>query len=298
MAGHKTKLGELSIFLSCIFFTGASLLVKYASVWCSGNIISFFRFLVGGIVTLLLMVTLEGRISIHDRGAWLARGVLGGITMSATYLGIQMTSSGRAILLINTYPIFAVVFGSLFFKEKAKLNNLLGLVLCISGILLVFLDNSSYSFFGNMICLTGGVLNGLAINFIKKARIRNSPASVYLSACIFGLAFNSMAVRGMSSLPSELFGLLVVTALLSLIGQILLGYGFRYVSATKGSIIGFFETQLTFVMSWLLMGEEIRLRCLGGAGVILLGLIINQHAFARKREGENERHRISGYLPS
>ncbi len=285
---QKTSLGELSIFLACVFFTGATLLVKYASTWYSGNVISFIRFGVGGSVAFILILIFEKRFAVHDRGAWLIRGVLGGITMSATYLGIQMTTSGKAILLVNTYPIFAVMFGLLFFGEKAALNNLLGLVLCMIGIFFVFQDTSSYASVGNLICLCGGVLNGLAVNFIKKACVRNSPASVYLSACIFGLFFNSLAIQELGTIPPDIFVIILVTALLALVAQILLGYGFRHVSAAKGSIIGFFETQLTLVMSWVFAGEEISPRFLAGAFIILLGLIINQHSFSGTREEESE----------
>jgi hypothetical protein len=48
------------------------------------------------------------------------------------------------------------------------------------------------------------------------------------------------------------------------------------VTATQGSIIGFFETLLTLVISFYLVGEEMRPRFYWGAGVVVLGLMLNQ----------------------
>ncbi len=262
--------------------------MKYASTYCSGTIISLFRFIIGGAAAFLIILAFEEGFAIHDRIAWLARGVLGGISMSATYLGLQMTTSGEAILLVNTYPIFAVIFGVLFFKEKVAINNFLGLVLCTAGIYCVFRDSSSCVSVGKLICLGGGVLNGLAVNFVKKACVRNSPASVYFSVCVFGMLFNTPTVRGLNSIPPNIFLILICTALIAMIAQILLGYGFRYVSAAKGSIIGFLETQLTIIMSWIFIGEELSQKFLAGAAIILLGLLINQHSFTRKHKSASE----------
>jgi drug/metabolite transporter (DMT)-like permease len=272
------------------------MLVKQASLWCSGTIISLFRFVVGGFIALLIIMIIEKRLAVRDRRVWLIRGILGGITMSATYLGIEMTSSGRAILLINTYPIFAVVFGVIFFRERAEFHNVLGLIICITGILFVFHDSSSYVSLGNIICLAGGVLNGLAVNFIKIARMRNSPASVYLSCCLFGMAFNSSAFLDVYGIPMAAFVILILTAVLALMGQILLGYGFRYVSATKGSIIGFFETQLTLLISWGFLGEEISPKLLTGALIILLGLIVNQSVSFKTRQNEKTKTKTEAQL--
>ena len=91
---------------------------------------------------ILIILIWKKEIIFKDKINLLFRGIWGAVSMICLYIAIKMTNSGRAILLNNTGPIFAGVFGFLFFKEKINIKIVLSLLLCIIGAILIFYDGS------------------------------------------------------------------------------------------------------------------------------------------------------------
>jgi drug/metabolite transporter (DMT)-like permease len=273
----KQRSGELAIFASCAVFPCMSILVKTIAGPWSGQFVSFFRFLVGLLLTVCFIAPWKQAFKIHDKKAWLLRGLFGSLAMLTGFLAIRLTSSGRAVLLANTYPVFVAIFGVLFFKEKITLNQLAALLVCFAGMVCVFYDHSHYSFTGNALALASGISAGFAVHFIKKARERNSVYSVYLSACLFGLLLCAGSAAEIKyAVSSRAWAMLLAVGLLAFLGQSLLAYGYKYVTASRGSIIGFAETLFTLLLSFVILSEEMKPRFWLGAALILAGLLINQ----------------------
>lgn len=278
----KQRRGELAIFLACLFYTSTTISVRLLAANFSGLFISLFRFCIGIVLVAVTIIALKESFRIHQLKYWALRGIFGAAAMTLFYLCIQTTSSGRATLLAGTYPFFVALFGALFFKERLRGNSMLALVLCVAGLVLIFHDHSRYSLLGNAMGLCSGILSGFAVHFIKKAREGNHPMNVYLSACLFGLPLCvSSAPEALHITPWSL-GLLLIMAVCTFIGQILASYGFKYTTATRGSIIGLAEIPLTIFCS-LFLGEEMRPRFVAGTIVILAGLLVNQTVYTRKR---------------
>jgi drug/metabolite transporter (DMT)-like permease len=114
-----------------------------------------------------LIFWLEKGFKIHDWKSWVLRGVFGSCSMVTCYWAIQITSSGRAVLLSNTYPLFVALYGFLFFHEKISWNRLAALVICFSGILLVFYDNAHSAQDGHLFRCMAATLPPNKISTIK-----------------------------------------------------------------------------------------------------------------------------------
>jgi drug/metabolite transporter (DMT)-like permease len=274
----RQRLGELAIFFSCAVFACMSITVRGISGSWSGVFISFCRFLIGALLAGLVLAPWKQALVVYDKKAWILRGIFGSLSMLTAYLAIRLTSSGRAVLLSNTYPIFVAVYGLLFFKEKLTWAQGVALLTCFAGMVFVFYDHSRYSWWGNALGLSSGVLGGFGVHYIRKSRERNSVYSVYLSSCLFGLVFCVGAVPEFK-LPAGLlaWGMLLGVGVLAFVGQSLATYGYKYVTAGRGSIIGFAETLFTLLLSFLVLGEEMKPRFWLGTVLILLGLVINQN---------------------
>ena len=106
----ETK-GEISILSSCILFAGVAVLVKVVSAIHSAFFIASIRYVFGIIVGISLLLLLKKPIAIHGLKYWILRGMFGFLATSSFYIAIQMTSSGRATLLVNTYPAFVAIYG-------------------------------------------------------------------------------------------------------------------------------------------------------------------------------------------
>ena len=267
--------GEISLLISTVFFSLESICVKYASAWFSGIFISLFKFTFGLVFGIIILLAWKRELVFHDKKYLLLRGIWGTVSMICFYVSIQMTNSGRAILLNNTGPVFAGLFGFLFFREKIDLKIILGLILCVSGTFFIVYDGSGGSFAGDMLGLLSGIGAGFAIQYIKKCSKNNTGIHAYIATCIIGIAAVSFSAGEIKFMNSTSTVLLVLVSVSVLAAQSSLVYGYRFTEATKGSIILFLRIPLTLFLSILLLNERINLIFVTGTVLIILGLVIN-----------------------
>ena len=157
-------IGAVSIFLSCVLFACASTTVKYISSRYDGMSISLVRFVIGGILACVAIAVMRRGFHVTDFKSWALRGIFGAVSMGLFYAGIQLTSSGRATLLADTYPVFVAVFGFLFFGESIGPGRIAGVVLGIAGSVIVFYDGSPYPMAGNLLCAGSAVTGAIAVH--------------------------------------------------------------------------------------------------------------------------------------
>lgn len=267
--------GEITIFISNVFFAVTAILVKLVPGIFDGFFISFIRFLVGIVLCVLFMVILKNDFKVHGKVYWILRGLFGSGAMILYFVSIQITSSGRATLVTNTFPIFVALFGFLFFKEKIKLNNIISILICITGIVFVFYDGSSYSLFGDIFALIAAIMAGFAVIFLKGLRENNNTLIVYLPVCIFGLLLTTFSVKQAVNINIPVLIILTGTGIAAFLAQLFMTYGFKFVSSTRGSIMTFSKIPMTIGLS-LFIGEEFKLKFIIGTVLIIIGLIINR----------------------
>jgi drug/metabolite transporter (DMT)-like permease len=275
---NKKKSSYLMLYMASALFALTSVIVKMASRMYSGLFISSVRFLFGIVFISASLLLLKKGFRIHNKKAWIGRGISGAGAMIAYYLAIHRASSGRATLLANTYPLFVAIIGYMIFKEKIVRNTIGSLIFCTAGVLLVLNDGSHYNIFGDLIALGSGIASGFAVHFIKKGRETDNSFIIYLSPCLFGLAMLPLTYREFGSVNPKGFLLLFLIGLLSFLAQFLMAYGYKEISASKGSVVFYLETALAIVFS-IFIGERLSVRFLAGLGLILLGLLINNSRF-------------------
>ena len=233
------------------------------------------RFIVGIILSVLFIVILKNNFKIYGKVFWVLRGIFGSGAMILYFISIQVTSSGRATLITNTFPVFVALFAFFFLKEKIHLNNIISILICFVGIVLVFYDGSKYPLLGDFYALIAAVMAGLAVIFLKKLRDNNNSVIVYLPVCIFGLLFTSFSAKQFGSINIPVLILLVAVGITAFLAQLFMTYGFKFISTTRGSIVTFSKIPMTIGLS-LFIGEEFKLKFIIGTILIILGLIINR----------------------
>jgi len=266
--------GELAIAFSALLFAINSILVKIISTNFSGSFISLLRFIIGIILGYFFLRFSHVPIKVYDKKSWTLRGLFGALGMITMYVSISMTSSGRATLLSNTYPIFVAIFGFLFFKESISIFSISSLVLCICGASFILWDGSHYAKLGDAIALISGITGGLAIIYLKKGSAVDHPIIIYLSTCIFGLILFPFTLNEWKNLTFQSFLLIVLNSTIAFIAQAFMTYGYRYTTAVKGSIISYFGIPLTLIFSYFFVGEVFKPKFFAGIILILAGLFL------------------------
>ncbi|MCR4422537.1 MAG: EamA family transporter [Spirochaetales bacterium] len=264
--------GELLLILSAFLFAITSILVKFVSKEFSGMFISLIRFIVGLILGYFILKFQKIPIRINDTKSWVLRGIFGALGMITMYVGISLTSSGRATMLSNTYPIFVAFFGWIFFKEKVSPISIVSLILCVTGAAFIFWDNSNYSKIGDLISLASGLFGGMAINYLRRGIRFDNPIIIYLSTCIFGLILIPFTFKEWKNINLINFSYLMLVAVVAFVAQIAMTAAYRYLSATKGSIISYTGIPLTLLLSNLFVNEIFKKKFFIGIILISIGL--------------------------
>lgn len=268
-------MGSFTIILSCLFYSVLALLVKPLSYYCNGLFISGFRFLIGIILGFAVLFFTKNPLKIVDGPFWVLRGVYGAIAMIAYFVAIQLTNSGRATLLSNTYPVFVAVFGTLFFGERITKRNIVSLSFCLMGVFMVLYDRGHYPILGDLLGILSGVCGALAVIYLKKSCEHNSSVIIYLSACFFGVLSLPFATNQIANINIQAFVILILVGILGFAGQVLMTFGFKTVSANQGSILSYATIPITLMLSYVVFGDPMPFKFLAGIGLILAGLMIN-----------------------
>ncbi len=284
MAGERGRRGEWALAFSALFFSLTALAVKSMSLAFSGPAIAFARFTVELLLCILIIIMSKKGFAVKEPGVWLLRGFFGAGSMVLYFVAINATSSGRATLLFNTYPVFVALAGAMFFHRRIEARHILSLLLCAAGVAGVFYDGSSYPLSGDAAGLLSGMMAGVAIHYVQKSRRRNSTPVVYGSAVLFGLLFTApQALTGVFPWRESLMPLALI-GVLSLASQLSMTYGFKYVHPTTGSIIAYSSLPLTLFASYI-MGETFSPRFFLGTAFIVAGLIVN---LSKNKKGKDE----------
>jgi len=269
--------GQLALYAAAFVFAFTNLFVKLAGGGFSGLFVSGSRFAIGVALATLAVLARKRRFDRAILPDLLLRGLFGAFSMVASYVAITLTSPGRAVLLANTYPVFVTIFGVIFFGEKPGKRVWGSLALCVAGAVLVVRDGSGADIAGDIIAIVSSLFAGIAVNYVRRASTRGvDPFLLYLSPAIFGLP-----VLFFAPLPTAFPGFLPLLFLLGVgVGafgaQALMAWGYRSVSASKGSVTFFLETGLTVLLGALFVGETLSLRFALGLALIFAGLWYNR----------------------
>ena len=195
----------------------------------------------------------------------------------------KLTTAANAVLLMYTAPIYVIIFGPWFLKEKASRRDWLAVGAVMVGIVVFFMDKlSPEGFLGNMLAVLSGVSFAWMTLFLRKQK-RGSPVeSVFLGnllAAVIGLPF---FLR--EELP-EINGILMLIAL----GTFQLGFSYvlytkaiQKVRAFEAVLITMLEPVLNPVWVFLLLGEVPGNWALAGGTIVMATVGLHGLAASRK----------------
>jgi drug/metabolite transporter (DMT)-like permease len=230
--------GLMLMILSAFFFAISDVLVKIMSPSIGMFQISFFRFLLGGLILWPLLVL--GRSSHKGKSTrvLVLRGLVGTLAFFCLIKSIAMIPLSNAMVLLYTFPLFATVFSFLLMKEPLRKLEMMLIIVGLIGIY-ILLNPSAHTYtVGHLFGLLAGGCAGLVMVLTRKLRKTNGPLIIYFYFCMVGgiASFPFFIVR--LTIPSlEQFSLLVVLAVVFLIAQILMSQGFKFCKAPEGSVI-------------------------------------------------------------
>ncbi len=258
------------MILSALLFSLADILTKYLSSFFPPVQIAFVRFLFGGLILWPILSSRGISLRGNQTRILILRGLFGTLSFFCLLKSFTLIPLADAVVLLYTFPIFALFFSFLILRTEIEPAQLLLMGLGLFGIYIFVNPDFRSLNIGYVYGLLSGCLGGMAMLLIYVARRTNGPLIIYFYFCLIG---------GLLSFPFWLQGfaipelrrglLLLLLAALLLVGQVLMNQGFKYCNAAEGSLILMSEVVFAGVAGVLLFSDPLTHRSVIGGSLIL-----------------------------
>ncbi len=226
----------------------------------------------------------EGRrpCSLRDFLALALAGLLFAADLAVWHWSIHFTSVANATLLANFAPVF-VTFGAwLFFRERITVTFLAGLVLGLSGVVVLMGDSLSSGgrgLAGDGLGLLTAVFYGGYILAVSRLRRRFSTATIMAWSgtvtCLALLPVALMSGEGLLAATAYGWGVLVALAVISHAGgQSLIAYALAHLPAAFSSVSLLLQPVIAAFLAWVMLAEPLGQVQTLGAVIILLAIVL------------------------
>lgn len=138
------NIGDVYTFICAVVF--ALYIIAVGKFTAEVESISFAVIQVGvvGVLSLITSFTIENPIIPTGRSAWISILILSVVCTSAAYIiqnvAQRFTSSTHTALIYTGEPVFAAMFGYIFFRELLNAKGTVGAILILTGMLVAEID--------------------------------------------------------------------------------------------------------------------------------------------------------------
>lgn len=285
-------------------FSSMEIALKIAGGQFNPIELNFIRFLIGGLALLPFTILYLRKNNVKITGSDWARIALTGfvivvLSMTLYQLSIGMTTASVIAIMLSANPIFGLIIGFVFLKEKLSRTNVLALILTLIGLLIIInpfhltgamgivlglISSIIFGLYGVMSRVNGGKigLNGLSMTCLAflfgsgelgiLMGISHIPAVAKAIPSGFAEFANIPFFKGVTlqNLPLLLYISVLVTGV---------AFGLYFVSMEKvgilqASLIFLVKPALAPVLALFVLGEAMKVNTIVGIVVILFGSLI------------------------
>jgi len=276
----------LTLFFGVFCLSSSAIFVKLSTA--PSSITAFYRLLFTAVMLLPVLIfsktNRDALLGITKKQAMqiLAAGFLLAVHYVLWFESLRYTSVASSTVLVTLQPLFSIVWGYLFLKERYSKTALMGCAIAIGGAMIIGWGDfriSGLALLGDIMAFAAaGVISGY---FLIGQKVRSElpvvPYSVagFLSSAFF-LALYSVATGASFTGYDQntWLAFLGIAFVATICGQFLFNVLLKWLPATfiTMSILG--ESVGTCILAWFILHEVLSLRQMVGIVVILGGLLI------------------------
>ena len=248
---------------------------------------TFFRFLLGTIIGfVLLKKNGERMIPVSPQMVGL-RAIFNTISAMTFFMALEYTTVTNANMLGLTYPLWVVIFAPLIIREVFEVRNIFYLFIALLGVYIVVNPNFNAINKGDLLAFVSGVTASVAVLALRQARKTDSTDLIIFYLMSTGMVVNFIFLYPIWTDPTPLqwFGILL-SASLGVLAQLSITYGYKFIEATRGSMISSSRIVIAGVMGVIFFSDNITLKLIIGACLIVFaqfGMISSKFKLIRKK---------------
>ena len=195
----------------------------------------------------------------------------------------KLTTATNAIVLQFTAPLWVVIIGALFFKERARWYDLLSILIVSLGMVLFFIDDvGGGSLAGNIVAILSGLaLAGATIGMSLQKE--GSPVETTLLGHMITFLIGLPFVFSANFTFANIAGILFLGIFQLGIAYILYAIAVKYLTPLEVILIMFLEPILNPIWVMLIHGEKPGIFALIG-GVIIIVTVAIRSIYVNKKD--------------
>ncbi len=283
----KTK-GYLFVFISVIAVSNVYIFSKAAmnSVnFSQFGALWFFFAMVWNFLLFGLSQKLRKEISINRKNLpyLIILGLLELVSTALFFYAIKLTKNPAIVSFVgNIGPIYVIILGYLFLKERFTKGEFMGMLLTLAGAIVL---NYKYDFSWHQFIFEGtGIIFISSFVFavgtvLAKKKIKDiHPWLLTINRIIFifsGFLILFFVKHQTLIIPEKAFFNIILGSLLGPFLAVLAGYyAFKYLKISKISIIGTFKSFLILIASYFFFGVMPMLYQIAGGILMITGVVV------------------------
>ena len=245
----------------------------------------FARFGIGFVATLAWAVWQRTDLRPNNVSLVIWRGVLNTAAVSLFYCAVQFTTVTNTNLLNLSYPAWIFLAAPLVNREGSPWYYGLFLMLTLAGAFLIVVPAATHGnwldFFtqgfnlGDIMALASGIVAAFGISVLREARKHDGTITVIF--WLFGIGTLASLVPALLvwKQPPDAFAwiCLLGAGACGYVGQLLITHGYRWVSATEGSLLSSSGILISALLGVAFFADPVTLPVIGGGLCILVSLI-------------------------
>lgn len=243
----------------------------------------FLRFSIASIILApYIFLRYKAKILFKDMFPGIVLGILflGGISFQG--LGIEYTSASNAAFITGLSVVFVYLIEVAIGGEKVSIQLLLAVILSIIGLYLLSFKDMFTPCIGDLIVLIGSFF--WAFQIISVGRYsKKFDLSRLLFFEISSTALGSILLLSFIKMPSlnnildMIPYILYLSIFCTIFTNMLQLYGQKLVSNVKAAIIYLMEPVFAYMLSFIMLGEQLSIRQFFGAFFIMLAMILSSY---------------------
>lgn len=299
----KIQISILALILANVIWGASFPVYKWALDDIPSLTFVFLRFYIAALI-LLPFVYKDLKVNREDWWDLFLLSFVGiTISISLLILGLKLSSSINAPIIMSSGPVVLII-GSLFYlKEKLKRKVVMGTLVSLIGVLLivilpVFKEGLDGSILGNLFLVGAAITSVIHALLLKKIMPKYKPLVIAFWQFLIGslplLPFFFIELNqthwtadiNMKIIIGLFFGAVLATA----IAHSIYAYGIKFIKASEVGVFTYVDPVATIIVAVPLLHEEITPLYLAGAAFVFLGIFIAEgrlhyHPFHKLRGG-------------
>ncbi len=260
---------------------------------------AFLRFAIASVFLLFITFKRENRLPPVKKGQVIPL-ILLGMTGVFSYnvfffKGLKIIHAGRASVIIASNPVFIALFASCLFREKLSLLKFAGIVISVTGAIIVISRGNPIEIMkGNVglgeFFIFCCVMSWVAYSLIGKAVMKDlSPlVSVSYSSLVGAIGlFIPAYLEGMVQhfshyTTAEWLGIFYLGFFGTVVGFVWYYEGIKAIGATKASQFINFVPISAVVLAFFLLAEPVTFSLIIGTVMVCIGVYLTNSTYVRK----------------